>query len=103
MISSLNVNDYVSVQGSVAGPGLLYADSITVSAEQYVPGASEVFVTGILSSIDASTGTATLGDLQVDYTSSLSSGRAPGGVLWSFRGTQPANQGVMLSDEVEAF
>ena len=103
MLNRLSVGDLVNVQGSVAGPGLLYADSITVSAEQYVPGATEVFVTGILSSIDVSTGTATLGDLQVDYTSSLSSGRTPAGVLWSFRGTQPSNQGVMLSDEVDAY
>ena len=103
MLNQLNIGDLVSVQGSVAGPGWLYADSITISADQYVAGATEVFVTGILSSIDASTGAATLGDLQVDYTSSLSTGSMPAGILWSFRGTQPGNRGMMLSDKVEAY
>ena len=103
MLNLLSVGDLVSVEGSVAGPGLLYADSITVSAEQYVAGSTQVFVTGILSSIDASTGTASLGDLKVDYTSSMSTGTTPSGVLWSFRGTQPSSHGVMLSDQVEAY
>ena len=97
------VGDLVSVEGSIVGPGLLYADSVTVSSEQYVAGATEVFVTGILSSIDASTGIATLGALRVDYTSSLTSGRSPSGVVWSFRGTQPGIRGVMISDQVQAY
>ncbi len=103
MLNQLSVGDLVSVEGSIVGPGLLYADSVTVSSEQYVAGATEVFVTGILSSIDASTGTATLGTLRVDYTSSLASGRTSAGVVWSFRGTQPSSQGVMLSDRVHAY
>jgi hypothetical protein len=82
---------------------LLYADSVEVSSELYVAGATEVYVTGILSSIDASTGTATLGALRVDYTSSLASGRTPAGVVWSFRGTQPGSEGLMISDQVEAY
>ena len=103
LLNQLSIGDLVSVEGSIVGPGLLYADSVTVSSEQYVAGATEVFVTGILSSIDASTGTATLGALRVDYTSSLSSGRAPSGVVWSFRGTQPGIRGVMISDRVQAY
>ena len=103
MLSTLSIGDLVSVEGSVVGPGLLYADSVTVSSERYVAGATEVFVTGILSSIDASTGTATLGTLSVDYTSSLASGRTPAGVMWSFRGTQPSSRGLMLSDRVQAY
>jgi hypothetical protein len=103
MLSLLSVGDLVSVQGSIVGPGLLYADSVEVSSELYVAGATEVYVTGILSSIDASTGTATLGTLRVDYTSSLASGRTPAGVVWSFRGTQPGSEGLMISDQVEAY
>ncbi len=103
MLNTLNVGDLVAVHGSISGPGWLYADSVTVSAEQYVAGATEVFVSGILSSIDVSTGTAMLGSLTVDYTSSLGSGRMPTGVVWAFRGTQPSSRGVMLSDEVHAY
>jgi hypothetical protein len=101
--NTLNVGDLVTVHGSISGPGWLYADSVTVSAEQYVAGATEVFVSGILSAIDVSTGTAMLGSLTVDYTSSLGSGRMPAGVVWAFRGTQPSSRGVMLSDEVHAY
>ena len=57
----------------------------------------------VTSSVNASTGTAMLGELQVDYTSSLASGNAPDGVVWAFRGTQPNQEGVMLSDRVQAY
>ncbi len=103
MLSQLSVGDLVTVEGTIAGPGLLYADAVTVSARQYVAGSTEVFVTGILSSVDASTGTAMLGELQVDYTSSLASGNSRNGVVWAFRGTQPNQKGVMLSDRVQAY
>ena len=103
MLSQLSVGDLVTVEGTIAGPGLLYADVVTVSARQYVAGSTEVFVTGILSSVDTSKGTAMLGELQVDYTSSLASGNARGGVVWAFRGTQPNQKGVMLSDRVQAY
>jgi len=56
-----------------------------------------------LSSRDVAAGTAMIGELQVDYTSSLASGDARNGVVWSFRGTQPSQKGVMLSDRVQAY
>jgi len=67
----------------------------------YVPGASEVFVTGIPSSVDYRTGRAKIGNLTVDYTSSLGSGRFQGiGAAVTVIGIQPASGGVMLSDRV---
>ena len=98
MLAGMNVGDYVSVGGSVVSPGWLYADGVFVSVQQYVPGATEVFVTGMLSSVDLASGTAQMGDLTIDYTSSLSNADAPAGAMWSFAGTQPAAQGMMLSD-----
>jgi hypothetical protein len=102
ILNVLAVGDLVSVEGSIAGPGWLYADAVTVSSDAYVAGSTEVFVTGIVSSVDASTGTATLGGLKVDYTSGLALGDAPNGVVWTFRGTQPNDRGVMISDDVDA-
>ena len=98
MLASMSVGDYVSVEGSVVSPGWLYADQVAVSAERYVPGATEVFVTGMLSSVDLARGTAQIGSLTIDYTSSLGRGYAPSGTMWSFSGTRPAVRGVMLSD-----
>ncbi len=97
-LSRMNVGDFVSVQGSVVGPGWLYADVVSVSNTQYVPGATEVFVTGMLSAVDRAAGTAQMGELTIDYTASLGAGGAPADVVWSFAGTRPVSNGVMVSD-----
>jgi hypothetical protein len=92
------VGDFVSVAGSVVAPGWLYADDVSVSTELYVPGATEVLVTGWMSSVDSAQGTAQIGSLTIDYTSSLGSADAPSGAIWSFAGIRPVAQGIMLSD-----
>ncbi|MDH3811733.1 MAG: hypothetical protein OEU60_08505, partial [Gammaproteobacteria bacterium] len=97
-LAGMNVGDFVSVQGSVVGPGWLYADDVSVSNAQYVPGATEVFVTGMLSSVDRAAGTARMGGLTIDYTLSLGAGSAPSDMMWSFSGTRPVSSGVMISD-----
>jgi len=96
-LSSISVGDLVAVSGSPVASGLLYADDVIVSSKSYVPGATEVFVSGILASIDLTKGTARMGDLVIDYTASLGSADAPAGALWSFKGIQPTASGRMLS------
>ena len=98
MLVGMRVGDFVSVDGSVVSPGWLYADAISVSDTAYVPGATKVFVSGMLSSVDFSTGMARMGGLTIDYTASLASGRAPTGSMWSFAGTRPQSGGVLVSD-----
>ena len=100
-IGSFQVGDYVTVNGSVAGAGIINADNVVVSARAYVAGASEVFVTGIPSSINYKIGTARIGELTVDYTPSLS-GEGFGGIGAAITviGIQPALGGVMLGDRV---
>jgi hypothetical protein len=97
-LRNLRVGDYVSVEGSVMGPGWLYADVVTVTDIEYVPGATEVFVTGLLSEINSASGTARLGSLTIDYTPSLARAEAPSSAMWSFRGIQPAVTGLMISE-----
>jgi hypothetical protein len=97
-LAGMSVGDFVSVQGSIAGPGWLYADEVSVSDIQYVPGATEVFVTGMLSSVNRATGMAQMGGLTIDYTMSLGAGSAPSDMMWSFSGTRPVSRGVMISD-----
>ncbi len=100
-LNSLRVGDFVSVNGSIAGAGWIYSDQVSVSDDMYVPGASEVFVTGIPSSIDLSVGTATIGGLKVDYTSSLGgSGFNGTGDVITVIGTQPSFGGKMLSNRI---
>ncbi len=98
MLSGMQVGDFVAVQGSVISSGWYYADAVDISDHSYVPGATEVFVTGMLSSINPMDGTAQMGGLTIDYTSSLGAGVAPSGAMWSFHGTRPARNGVMISD-----
>ena len=98
---SLRVGDFVVVSGSIAGAGLINADHLEVSGEPYIPGATEVFVTGIPSSIDYGLGTARIGALTVDYTPSLGGAGFGGiGAAISVIGIQPSRGGVMLSDRV---
>ena len=98
MLAGMNVGDFVSVEGSVVSPGWLYADTLDVSATPYVPGATQVFVSGMLSSVDRMAGTARIGGLTIDYTQSLAGGETPSGMMWSFAGIRPTSDGAMLSD-----
>ena len=101
MLAGMNEGDYVSVAGSIAAPGWLYADDVFVSDELYVPGATEVFVSGMLTSVNSRNGTARMGDLTIDYTPSLGSAEAPSRAMWSFRGIMPSKRGVMISERSE--
>ena len=98
MLAGMNEGDYVSVAGSIAAPGWLYADDVFVSDELYVPGATEVFVSGMLTSVNSRNGTARIGRLTIDYTPSLGSVQAPSLALWSFRGIMPLEHGLMISE-----
>jgi hypothetical protein len=100
MLSSMRIGDYVSVNGSVISGGWLYADNVSVFSESYVPGASPVFVTGIPSAMDLSTGRAQIGGLTIDYTPALSSGDLGIGLEMSFSGIQPVSRGLLISDAV---
>jgi hypothetical protein len=92
----------VAVNGSVVSSGWLYADSVSISNEIYVPGATELYVTGMPSDIDPLLGQAQLGELTIDYTAAMSGGDIPLGPTLSFSGTQPVSDGLMVSDAVNA-
>jgi hypothetical protein len=97
-LAGMSVGDYVTVQGSVVSPGWLYADGVSVSDAAYVPGSTQVFVTGMLNSVDRAAGIARMGGLMIDYTPSLGNSVAPAGAMWSFSGTRPVSGGLMISD-----
>ena len=54
--------------------------------------------TMFLTSVDSAAGTAQMGGLTIDYTSSLGNSDGPAASMWSFAGIRPANDGVMISD-----
>ena len=98
MLRDMRVGDFVTVEGTVMGPGWLFADAVVVTDVSYVPGATEVFVSGMLTSVDLAAGRARLGNLTIDYTSSLAITSAPSGAMWSFHGVRPVADGLMISD-----
>ena len=102
MLAGLQLGDLVSVQGTVISSGWYYADTVSVSSQRYVPGSTEVFVTGLLSSINRMNGTAQMGELTIDYTMSLGRSSAPSGAMWTFRGIRPSFDGLMISDRTES-
>jgi len=97
MLSGMQVGDYVTVGGTAISSGWYFADTVSVSDLSYVPGATEVFISGMLSSVDLMNGTAQMGGLTIDYTSSLGGSYAPSGDMWSFHGTRPSLGGSMIS------
>jgi hypothetical protein len=101
MLSGLVVGDYVSVDGSVVAPGWLYADTLSVSTDTYIPGVHEIYLEGMPNSVDASVGQMKVGNLLIDFNAVLSNGPIPTGHSFSFRGIQPVSQGVLLTDSVQ--
>ena len=100
-IRNLKVGDLVAVSGVIAGAGRISAERVLISSEQYVPGATQVFVTGIPTNVDYGSGVAKIGDLSVDYTASLARHDFEGiGAAVTVIGTQPVPGGTMMSDRV---
>ena len=62
---------YVSIAGTETVDGRRQAQEIIVSQRSYVPGASDVFVSGQVTAYDSTTGLAQIGSLQIDANASL--------------------------------
>ena len=59
---------YISVVGTDNPSGRPIAKEILVFRRPYVPGANDVFISGLVTAYDSSTGQAKIGNLQVDVT-----------------------------------
>jgi len=100
-LMSLRVGDFLMVGGRISGAGMIEADAVVQTGARYVPGATEVFVTGIPSYVDASFGMAMIGGLEVDYTPSMGRSDFQGiGAAVTVIGTQPALGGKMIGNQV---
>ena len=102
MLTGLRVGDFVMVGGQIGGAGIIEANTIVDTGARYVPGSTEVFVTGIPSLVDSAMGSATIGSLEVDYTPSMGRSDFRGiGAAVTVIGTQPALGGKMIGNEVQ--
>ena len=94
-------NAVVWVNGEEKTSGATSVDALIVFPESYVPGASQLLLTGVVSSV-SSDGQIRVGKLKVDITQTLASNSSPVAVgdLVQISGTQPAAKGVFLAQSV---
>jgi hypothetical protein len=99
-LASIAVGDFVGVSGTILAPGEMASYQTFNFGQAYVPGATEVFVTGLPTAVDVLHGTTQVGGLTVDYTQALG-GRFDGiGGAITVIGTQPVLDGRLLSREL---
>jgi hypothetical protein len=100
-LSDLPQNAFVWVDGEEKASGAVSVDTLIVLPESYVPGASQLLLTGIVSGI-SSDGHIRVGKLKVDITQTLASNSSPValGDLVEVSGTQPTAQGVFLAQSI---
>jgi hypothetical protein len=91
-------NALVWVDGEETASGSTSVDALIVLPESYVPGASQLLLTGIVSSV-SNDGQIRVGKLKVDVTQTLTSdtSQLAVGDLVQVSGTQPLSQGVFLA------
>ena len=101
--NELSVGNLVEVSGLVIDKGKVIATEVRLVAKVYVPGANQVYVSGLVESIDTRTGKISVGGLEVDYTSLLGSQSLdsvqPGDYV-QISGTQPSYDGSLLSTNI---
>ena len=99
----VSVGDYVLAIG-FQGTNVLSALVLARVDEQYVPGASPVFLRGPIDSANSALGVAGLGTALIDYTPALdggTTGLVPGRV-GEFLGTQPVIGGTIIASSFSA-
>ncbi len=94
-------NALVWVEGEEKTSGVVSVDAVIVLPESYVPGSSQLLLTGVVSGL-SSDGQISVGKLKVDITQTLASNTSPVAVgdLVEITGTQPAAQGVLLAQSL---
>ena len=100
-INSLTLNTLVQIDGTETSSGQSTVRSVTSLPQMDVPGATQLLVTGVVSS-ETSTGQVKVGNLFVDVTATMTSDAqkfAVGGLV-QVSGTQPNPGGLFLAQNV---
>jgi hypothetical protein len=99
--SDLVVGDTVFVVGELNPDGSIFAEGIQ-DAGLYVPGATQVLLTGVVQKVDSAVGRVTVGGVSIDLTTigtnqSLTLSK---GSTVQIAGTQPVNGGLVLANGI---
>jgi hypothetical protein len=89
----------VAVYGTIQSDGTIAASEVNVLAREYVPGSTTLYVRGVVKSVNAALATAKVGNLSVDYSSSLYSGNSTisAGSVAEFSGLQTSSSTLYAS------
>ena len=90
------VGQFVEVAGMAFDGGVI-ASTIRISDGIYVPGASTIQVSGVVSSVDGDTGMLRIGNLEIDANSAKHRDLTPGEFA-TITGKQPARKMRVLAD-----
>jgi hypothetical protein len=92
---------FVVIDGTESAAGISTVQSVGILSQQNVPGATQLLVTGIVSSV-SSTGRVRIGKLTVDVNATLTndSQRVAVGDLIQVSGTQPNPSGLFLAQGI---
>ncbi len=91
----------VLVDGDESASGATRVDTVILLSASNVPGASELFVTGVVGAV-GSDGHMRIGQLKIDFTPTLTSATSPLAVgdFVEVHGIQPAAHGVFLAESI---
>ncbi len=104
VIKAIETDSYIAVFGYITEEGQLIGTRIDVLDTQYVPGASPVMVSGVLTHSLDQNGQVTFGELTMDATSSLSTvPEIHSEGLFVCAGVQPNPDGIMLEYTTAGF
>ena len=89
----------VAVYGKINADGTISASQINVLARQYVAGSTALYVRGVVKSLNAGIATVKVGNLSIDYSSSLYSGSSSvtAGSVVEFSGLQSSTATLYAS------
>ncbi len=103
-VQEFESDSYIAVFGYITEKGQLKATRIDVLKSQYVPGASQVMVSGFIEHSMDKNGLVTLGELTMDATSSVSTvPEIHSEGLFVCAGVQPNPDGIMLEYTTAGF
>ena len=96
---SLAKGALVAVYGAINADGTISASQVHVLSGQYVAGATTLYVRGVVKSVNPALATAKVGNLSVDFSSSLASGNSSivAGSVAEFSGLQTSSSTLFAS------
>ena len=102
-VASLAPNKVAAVIGKVGPDGVIAADSVVALSDTAVDGATELLITGRVTRVNATTGTAKIGHLNVSYAPALYTAgqQVSAGEIVQFLGVNYSMNNLFVADQIQ--